>query len=322
MGCFTSADTTTSATTARCSRCRTAWSRSSVPRSGFVALAGRPNVGKSTLVNRIVGEKVAIVSNRPQTTRRAIRGIASGDDWQLVLVDLPGVQRPRDQLTARMQRRMEQEVGDADVALLLLAGDQGVGPGDRFIVDAIRRADVPAVTAVNKVDVLSRAQTLAALEKAAALDLPGEVFPISARTGSGVAELREALVALLPEGPFLYPAEDHTDLGERTRLAELIREQVLARTRDEIPHAVEIEIDELDERDDGLLVVHANIWAETESQKRILIGAGGSMVRAVGTAARAEIEAVTGRQAHLDLRVKVRRGWRADEALLDRLGLE
>jgi GTPase len=291
-------------------------------RSGFVALAGRPNVGKSTLVNRIVGEKVAIVSNRPQTTRRAIRGIATTASSQLVLVDLPGVQRPRDPLTARMQGRMERELQDSDVALFVLSGDQAVGPGDRFIADAIRRVALPTVTAVNKLDVLSRAQTLKALEQAAELDLPGDVFPISARTGEGVPALLEQLVTLLPDGEFLYPPDEHTDLPERVRIAELIREQVLARTRDEIPHAVEVEIDEVDERDDGLLTVHANVWAETESQKRILIGAGGQMVRAVGTAARGEIEALTGRHAHLDLRVKVRRGWRADEALLDRLGLE
>jgi GTPase len=291
-------------------------------RSGFVALAGRPNVGKSTLVNRIVGEKVAIVSNRPQTTRRAIRGIATTESSQLVLVDLPGVQRPRDPLTARMQRRMERELAESDVVLFMLGGDQAAGPGDRFIAEVIRRAGLPTATAVNKVDVLDRARTVKALEEAAALDLPGEIFPISARTGAGVGELREALATLVPEGPFLYPPDDRTDLDERTRLAELIREQVLRRTRDEIPHAVEIEIEELDVRDDGLLVVEANVWAETESQKGILIGAGGRMVRAVGTSARAEIERLTGRHAHLDLRVKVRRGWRADEALLDRLGLE
>ena len=291
-------------------------------RSGFVAFAGRPNVGKSTLLNRIVGDKVAIVSNRPQTTRRAIRGIATGDDWQLVVVDLPGVQRPRDALTERMQRRMERELEGSDAALLVLSGDQSVGPGDRFIASAIRNVGIPHVVAVNKVDLLSRARTLDALEAAASLDLDGEIFAVSAHKGEGVGELVEALVALLPEGPFLYPPEERTDLPERVRLAELIREQVLARTRDEIPHAVEVEIDEIEERDDGLLVIEARVWAETESQKAILIGAGGRMVRAVGTAARREIEALTGRHVHLDLGVRVRRGWRRDEAMLDRLGIE
>jgi GTP-binding protein Era len=293
-----------------------------MPRSGFVALAGRPNVGKSTLLNALVGEKVAIVSNRPQTTRRAIRGIATRDDWQLVLVDLPGVQRPRDPLTERMQRRMEQELRESDAALLVLNGQQGVGPGDRFIARAIATAGVPHVIAVNKVDVLDRKQVLDALEQAATLDLDGEVFPVSALRGAGMSELVEALVALLPEGSFMYPPEDHTDMPEHVRLAELIREQVLARTREELPHAVEVEVDEPEEREDGLLVVTARAWAETESQKGILIGAGGSMVRAVGSAARREMEALLGRRVHLDLSVRVRKGWRRDDALLDRLGID
>ena len=291
-------------------------------RSGFVALAGRPNVGKSTLLNDLVGEKVAIASNRPQTTRRAIRGIVTRDDWQLVLVDLPGVQRPRDPLTARMQKRMERELADSDAVLFLLNGDQQVGPGDRFIVEAIKRVGLPTVTAVNKVDLLSRARTLEALEAAAALDLPGEIFPISAHTGAGVPDVLEALVATLPEGPLLYPPEEHTDLPQQVRIAELIREQVLRRARQELPHAVEVEVDEIDERDDGLRVIVARMWAETESQKAILIGAGGSMVRAIGTDARKEIEALLGARVHLDLSVRVRKGWRTDEALLDRLGIE
>jgi GTP-binding protein Era len=293
-----------------------------VSRSGFVALAGRPNVGKSTLLNDLVGEKVAIASNRPQTTRRAIRGIVTREDWQLVLVDLPGVQRPRDPLTARMQKRMERELADSDAVLFMLNGDQQVGAGDRFIAEAIRRVRLPTVTAVNKVDLLSRARTLDALQAAAGLGLDGEIFPVSARTGAGVPEVLEALVATLPEGPLMYPPEDHTDLPEQVRIAELIREQVLRRMRDELPHAVEVEVEEMDERDDGLRVIEARMWAETESQKAILIGAGGSMVRAIGTSARHEIEALIGGPVHLDLSVRVRKGWRGDEALLDRLGIE
>jgi GTPase len=291
-------------------------------RSGFVALAGRPNVGKSTLLNDLVGEKVAIASNRPQTTRRAIRGIVTREDWQLVLVDLPGVQRPRDPLTERMQKRMEREMADSDAVLFMLSGDQQVGPGDRFIADAIKRVGLPTVTAVNKVDLLSRARVLKALQAAAALDLPGEIFPVSARTGERVAEVLEALVAVLPEAPLMYPPEDHTDLPEKVRIAELIREQVLRRMRDELPHAVEVEVEEMDEREDGLRVIAARMWAETESQKAILIGSGGSMVRAIGTSARKEIEALIGARVHLDLSVRVRKGWRGDDALLDRLGIE
>jgi GTP-binding protein Era len=293
-----------------------------VTRAGFVALAGRPNAGKSTLVNRIVGGKVAIVSDKPQTTRREIRGIATGDDWQLVLVDLPGVQRPRDALTERMQAQVERALGDADAVLLVLNGEQRSGPGDRFIARAAQNVGLPAVIAVNKVDRLDRGRTLAALATAAELGLDAEVFPISALTGAGVPELEEHLVSLLPEGPLLYPPEEKSDLPERVRLAELVREQVLRRTREELPHAVEVEVDELEERHDGLLVVRARVWAETESQKRILVGAGGQMVKAVGTAARREIERATGRRVHLDLNVRVRRGWRRDEGLLDRLGIE
>ncbi|MBA3407051.1 MAG: GTPase Era [Solirubrobacterales bacterium] len=291
-------------------------------RSGFVALAGRPNAGKSTLLNRVVGDKVAIVSNKPQTTRRAIRGIATREDWQLILVDLPGVQRPRDPLTERMQRRMEHELGEADAVLFVLNGEQAVGPGDRFIARAIAAAGAKPVIALNKIDVLDRARTLAALQSADDLGLDADVFPVSALTGAGLDELVQGLVALLPEGEFLYPPADHTDLPESVRLAELVREQVLARTRQELPHAVEVEIADMEQREDGLLIVAMRIWAETESQKGILVGTAGRMVRDIGTGARSEIERLTGHRVHLDLSVRVRRGWRRDEALLDRLGIE
>jgi GTP-binding protein Era len=293
-----------------------------VSRSGFVALAGRPNAGKSTLVNLIVGDKVAIVSDKPQTTRREIRGVVTGDDWQLVLVDLPGVQRPRDALTERMQRQVERALADADAALFVLNGEQQIGPGDRFIAEALKRSGVPVVTVLNKVDRLDRARTLRALTDAAGLEVQGELFPISARSGAGVGPVVEQLVSLVPEGPFMYPPGEHSDQSLGLRLAELIREQVLLRTREELPHSVEVEIDELEERDDGLMVIRARVWAETESQKGILVGAGGRMVRAVGTAARKEIESMLDRRVHLDLNVRVRKGWRRDEGLLDRLGIE
>jgi GTP-binding protein Era len=293
-----------------------------VTRSGFVALAGRPNAGKSTLVNAVVGGKVAIVSDKPQTTRREIRGVATGEDWQLVLVDLPGVQRPRDVLTERMQARVERALADSDVALFLVNGEQTIGPGDRFIAEAIRKVRLPAVTAVNKVDNLNESRTIAALAAAADLGVEGEVFPISALTGDGLPELVEHLVSLMPEGPFLYPREDKSDLSQEVQIAELVREQVLRRTREELPHAVEVEVDEVEERPDGLVAVHAFVWTETESQKGILIGAGGRMVKAVGTEARREIEAALGRRVHLDLSVRVRKGWRRDEGLLDRLGID
>ncbi len=291
-------------------------------RSGFVALAGRPNAGKSTLVNAIVDDKVAIVSDKPQTTRREVRGIATGEDWQLVLVDLPGVQRPRDTLTERMQRQVDRAMADADAVLFMLNGEQEVGAGDRFIASTIARGKVPVVTVVNKIDRIRPGRTVEALTAAAALGLEGEVFPLSARTGDGVPELVSHLVEMLPEGPFMYPPDDHTDLPEAVRIAEMVREQVLLRTREELPHAVEVEVSDIETRGDGLLMVRAQVWAESESQKVILVGSGGRMVRAIGTAARKEIERSRGARVHLELQVRVRKGWRRDEGLLDRLGIE
>ena len=291
-------------------------------RSGFVALAGRPNAGKSTLLNRIVGGKVAIVSDKPQTTRRAIRGIATGPDWQLVIVDLPGMQKPRDLLTERMQEQVGRGLKDADAVLFMLNGEQAIGAGDRFIAEAIKQAGVPSVTVLNKVDRLKPHEIAEALVQVGELGVPGEVFPASAETGLHVPEIVTELVSLVPEGPPLYPAEQRTDLPEYVRLAELIREQALRRTREEVPHAVEVEIDEVEQKDDGSVVVRALLWTETDSQKGILIGAGGRMVKQIGTAAREELDAELGRMVHLDLSVRVRRGWRGDEGLLDRLGIE
>jgi GTP-binding protein Era len=290
-------------------------------RSGFVALAGRPNVGKSTLVNAMVGRKVAIVSDKPQTTRRAIRGVATRDDVQIVLTDLPGVQRPRDELTRRMQHRVEQELGEADAALFVVNADQGVGgPGDVWIADALRGSGVPVVIAVNKVDRTSNPRTVAALQAAADLGLDADVFPVSARTGRGVEELVRHLAALLPPGPFYFPPEEVSDQPESIVLAELVREQVLARTRQEVPHSVEVQVEEVSDRGD-LVTVRALLWVETESQKGIVIGSGGRMIKAIGSAARRELERELGGRVHLDLSVRVRRSWRADDALLDRLGI-
>jgi GTPase len=290
-------------------------------RSGFVALAGRPNVGKSTLVNAIVGGKVAIVSDRPQTTRRAIRGVRTGPDWQLVLVDLPGVQRPRDALTARMARRVEQELADSDAALMILNAQEGAGPGDRFIAAALREAGIPVVVAVNKVDRLDRQGTVRALVAAEELDVGEDIFPVSALKGTGVEELVGHLAGLMPAGPFLFEPGERSDQPRDVLLAELVREQILRRTFQEVPHAVEVVIDDVDESREGLVRVRALAWVETESQKGILVGSGGRMIKAIGTAARRELERELGEHVHLDLSVRVRRHWRADEALLDRLGM-
>lgn len=295
-------------------------------RSGFVGLAGRPNVGKSTLVNAIVGSHVVIVSNRPQTTRRAIRGVATDleAERQLILVDLPGVQRPRDVLTERMQGRVERELADSDVVLFVINGEEGVGPGDRFIVKALlgAGAKLPVICAVNKADRLGPNELVPVLAAAAELEGVDEVFPISAKTGEGVPPLLERLGELVPEGPYMYPSEDRSDQSSELLLAELIREQVLNRTRQEIPHSVEVSVQEVEPREDGLVLVVAEIWAETESQKRILIGKGGTKIGEIGTGARRSLEAELGSRVHLELQVRVRKHWRRDEDLLDRLGIE
>jgi GTP-binding protein Era len=291
-------------------------------RAGFVAVAGRPNVGKSTLTNAIVGAKIAITSDRPQTTRRAIRGVATGPDWQLVLVDLPGVQRPRDPMTERMARRVSAELDDADGALAVVNGEEGVGPGDRWLLTALAQAQVPVTLAVNKMDRLSRErQAQALLDAAAAAPEHAEVFPVSARTGVGVPALVEHLVATLPESPFFFEPEQRSDVSRDDLLAELIREAVLRRTFQELPHAVGVVIDEI-EHDEDLTRITAFVWVETESQKAIVVGRGGRMVKAIGTAARRELERETGGRVHLALTVRVRPHWRSDEGLLDRLGIE
>jgi GTP-binding protein Era len=297
-----------------------------VTRSGFVGLAGRPNVGKSTLVNQIVGSHVAIVSMRPQTTRRAIRGIHTDVEGgrQLVLIDLPGVQRPRDVLTERMQKRVERELADSDLALIVINGEEGVGPGDRFIARALLGAGarLPVICAVNKADRLGPNEMVPVLAEAAELGGVDEVFPISARSGEGLDVLVQRLGELMPEGPYMYPPQDHSDQSSELLLAELIREQVLNRTRQEIPHSVEVSVLEVTPREDELVTVRAEIWAETESQKGILIGKAGAKIGEIGSAARRSLEHELAAKVHLDLQVRVRRHWRRDEDLLDRLGIE
>lgn len=290
-------------------------------RSGFVALAGRPNVGKSTLVNAVVGDKVAIVSDRPQTTRRAIRGVWTRGECQLVLVDLPGVQRPRDALTARMAGRVQQELKDADAALLVLSGEQGVGPGDRYIAATLAGAKAQVTVAVNKIDRVGRGPTAQALTQAAELEGVGEVFPISARTGEGVEELVGHLASQMPEGPFMFDPAERSDQPQMVLLAELIREAVIRRTFQEVPHAVEVMVEEIERPRADLTRIRALIWVESESQKGIVIGAQGRMIKAVGGAARKELERELQSRVHLDLGVRVRREWRTDEGLLDRLGI-
>ena len=285
-------------------------------KSGFVAVAGRPNVGKSTLVNALCGQKVAIVSDKPQTTRRRIFGVANGDDHQLVLADLPGFQRPLDALTERMQRTVDAGFEDVDGVLFVLSARERIGAGDRFIAQRVYSLGVPVVIALNKVDRLKAGHIAQQMTAAAALGDFHAVHPVSAKTGDGIPALREELVALLKEGPLYFPREQATDMSDLDRIAELIREKALGLTRDEVPHAISVEIEELTDK-----VLRAHLLVETESQKQILVGKSGAMIKQIGTRARPEIEALLGQNVFLELVVKVRPHWRRNEATLERLGL-
>ena len=285
-------------------------------RSGFVAVAGRPNVGKSTLVNALCGGKVAIVSDKPQTTRRRIFGIANGDDSQLVLADLPGFQRPRDALTERMQNTVDASFEDVEGVLFVLSARERIGAGDRFIAARVFSLGVPVVIALNKVDRLKPGHIAEQMNAAAKLGDFHALHPVSAKTGDGIPQLREELVGLLPDGPLYFPREQRTDLSVEAQVSELIREKALWLTRDEVPHAISVEVEEIGDK-----VVRALLLVETDSQKQIVVGKGGSVVKDIGTRARPEIEALLGRSVFLELVVKVRPRWRRDEATLDRLGV-
>jgi GTP-binding protein Era len=250
-------------------------------RSGFVAVAGRPNVGKSTLVNALCGGKVAIVSDKPQTTRRRIFGVANGEDWQLVLADLPGFQRPRDALTERMQHTVDSSFEDVEGVLLVLSARERIGAGDRFIAQRVFALGVPVVIALNKVDRLKAGHIAQQMTSASQLGDFHALHPVSAKTGDGIPGLREELVGLLSEGPLYVPREQVTDLTELDQVGELIREKALWLTRDEVPHAISVELEELGEK-----VVRAFLLVETESQKQILVGKSGAMVKQIGTRAR------------------------------------
>jgi GTP-binding protein Era len=285
-------------------------------RSGFVSVVGRPNVGKSTLVNALCGGKVAIVSDKPQTTRRRVVGIANGDGYQLVLADLPGFQRPRDALTERMQRTVDQSLEDIEAVLFVLSARERIGAGDRFIAERVFGLDVPVVIALNKVDRLKPGHIAEQMARGAQLGDFRALHPVSAVTGDGVPALRDELVGLLHEGPAYYPREQRTDLTPETQVAELIREKALQLTREEVPHAISVEIEEIADK-----VVRATLFVETDSQKQIVVGKGGSIVKQIGTRARPEIELVLGHPVFLDLTVKTRPKWRRDEAMLERLGI-
>jgi len=285
-------------------------------RCGVVAVAGRPNVGKSTLVNALTGEKVAITSTVPNTTRRRIFGVANGPEWQLVLADLPGFQRPMDALTERMQETVDSSFEDVDAVLLVLSARERIGAGDRFVARRVFALGVPVVIALNKIDRLKHGHVASQMKAAATLGDFHALHPVSAKVRDGIEELRDDLVLLLPEGPALFPRDQQTDLTVVERVAEVIREKALHLTRDEVPHALTVEVEELDERR-----VRAFVLVETESQKGILVGKRGATIREIGTRARPEVEALVGHSVFLELVVKVRPKWRRDRKTLERLGL-
>ena len=281
-----------------------------------MAVAGRPNVGKSTLVNALCGGKVAIVSDKPQTTRRRIFGIANGAGHQLVLADLPGFQRPLDALTERMQQTVDAAFEEVEAVLFVLSARERIGAGDRFIASRVFSLGVPVVIALNKVDRLKPGHIAQQMNTAAKLGAFHALHPVSAKTGDGVGGLRDELLALLPEGPLYFPPEQLTDLAPELQVAELVREKALWLTREEVPHAISVEVEEIEEK-----VVRASILVETESQKQIVVGKGGSVVKEIGVRARPEVEALLGHPVFLELKVKVRPRWRRDAATLERLGL-
>ena len=287
-------------------------------RSGFVAVAGRPNVGKSTLVNALTGVKVAIVSDKPHTTRHRIRGVYSEDEVQLVLVDLPGWQRPVDTLTERMQERVQETMSsdELDAVIQVISARDRIGAGDRFVARHVFALGVPVVIAVNKVDRLKHGHIATQMKQAATLGDFHALHPVSAKTGDGIGELRSDLISLLPDGPLYFPPETTTDMPVDARIAELVREQALRLTREEVPHALTAEVVEVDDKR-----VHVRLYTETESQKQILIGKGGSMVREIGRSARPHVEALLGHPVYLQLQVKAAPKWRRNQTMLERLGL-
>jgi GTP-binding protein Era len=293
-------------------------------RSGFVAVVGRPNVGKSTLVNRLVGQKVSITSPRPQTTRGPIRGVRNGPDYQAVFVDTPGSQKPRDTLRARMQQQVLDSLSESDVILFVLDATQatgGIGPGDRYVARLVAESGTPAIAVINKVDLLrNREEVLPIVGEVSELGDWREIFPISAAEGLNIEPLMEAVIELLLPGPRYFPEGKITDYPESLILAEYVREKALNVLREEVPHAVAVEIEEV-ERKESVTVVYATIHVERPTQRMIVLGKGGKTIKRIGVEARRDVERLLGNRIYLDLKVKVSPGWRSDKKFLERLGL-
>ncbi len=295
-------------------------------RSGFVAVVGRPNVGKSTLVNRLVGHKVSITSSRPQTTRSTIRGvltrIVEGDpEWQMVLVDTPGLHRPRTELGSRLNRRVLSSLEEADAVLMVIDATGPIGPGDRLVAERAGQSGSPVVVGVNKVDAAGRGEVVSQLAVAGEWGF-GAYVPVSAQEGDGIDDLVGELSLLLPEGPLYFPPDQWSDQPESLVIAELIREKFLERLRDELPHSLMVRVEDIDEREDGLVTIEAEVIVERKSQRGIVIGKGGSLLKVAGSEARAELEALLGAPVNLQLQVEVEKDWQRRPVLLDRLGFQ
>jgi GTPase len=285
-----------------------------------VAVVGRPNVGKSTLVNSIVGQKVSIVTDKPQTTRGRIHGVLTTDEHQIVFTDTPGFHKPRTLLGERLNRMVEEATVGVDAVVLVVDAASGVGRGDAYVTERrVEPSPSLKVCAVNKIDRLSRGEVVSQLDAAAGLADFDHVVPVSARTGAGVPEMVRVVAEALPEGPLYFPPGEVTDQPIELRVAEVVREQALAATREEIPHSVAVQVESM-ERQGDVTRIEARILVERDSQKGILIGKGGSMLRRIGTAARKELEALLGTRVYLELRVKVQREWQRDPVALTRLG--
>lgn len=289
-------------------------------RSGFVAVVGRPNVGKSTLLNQIMGAKVAITSDKPQTTRTPIRGILDRPGAQVVFVDTPGYHKPQTLLGQRLNRVVRDAWSDVDLALFVVDGYAGVGRGDERVAQDLRAAGRPTFCVVNKVDRMTPATIAENLSSASKLGDFQEFFPISAQTGDGIPELVDHVVAVMPEGPMYYPAGTRTDQPPPIFVAELVREKLLRRTREELPHSIAVVTQDYEEREDGLLMIRATVFVERDSQKGIVVGKGGDTIKAVGTEARLEIEALFGRKVYLELHCKVEKDWQRRSYALEKMG--
>jgi len=295
-------------------------------RSGFAALVGRPNAGKTTLTNALVGEKVGIVSNRPQTTRHAIRGVVHRPGGQIVLVDTPGLHKPKSLLGKRLNDVVRDTLSDVDVIVFCIPADQPVGTGDAFIARQLREVKAPVVVVVTKTDVASKKQVAEQLVAASALVEAAEVVPVSAVSGDQVALLEDLLIRLLPEGPPLYPEEQTTDEDVERQIAELIREAALEKVRQEVPHSLAVSVEEILRRPDPkkaggeFVEVHALLHVERNSQKPMLLGKGGQIIKAIGSEARAGMETLLGARVHLELHVTVLGEWQDDPKKLNRLG--